>query len=81
MQAVGECSLGDAVMAPAVFEVKIKKKRQRTCHGLCKSEQKTPKTEVMQSDKCEGYVQRFGFRGLSASVELNTHAVIFIYVC
>lgn len=23
MQAVGECSLGDAVMAPAVFEVKI----------------------------------------------------------
>lgn len=48
---------------------------------MCKSDEKSHKTEIMQSDKCEGYVQHFGFRRLSASVELDIYAVIFVYVC
>lgn len=54
MQAVGDCSLGDAVMAPAVFEVKIlhtlKKKKitKNKLYELCESAE-SPKTEIMLS--------------------------------
>lgn len=85
MQAVGDCSLGDAVMAPAVFEVKIKqlikkKKTNNKLCGLCKSEQKSPKAEIVQSDKSEGYIQHFGFKCFSASIELDIYTVIFVHV-
>lgn len=40
-------------------------------YGLCKSEQKSPKTEIMQACKCEGYIQYFGFKFLSKSLELE----------
>lgn len=32
----------------------------------------------MQSDKCEGNVQHFGFKCLSASLELDIYAVVFV---
>lgn len=47
---------------------------------MCKSEQRSPKTEIMQSDKCEGYIQHFGFKDFSASVALDIYAVIFVHV-
>jgi len=39
MQAVGDCSLGDAVMAPALFEVKI-------LHIRFKEKKKQPTTKL-----------------------------------
>lgn len=54
MQAVGDCSLGDAVMAPAVFEVKIlhtcfKEKDSQivSCMNCVSQSKKSPKTEIM----------------------------------
>lgn len=47
MQAVGDCSLGDAVMAPALFEVKILHTYYKenisqiiSCTDLCESAKK-----------------------------------------